>query len=199
MLLKKRLQQWQPATLLLLASVVSGGLAIALPQAAQADEYQVAQAAEVDKFMEEIRISPGFTVDPVLVRSNSGERFLEVGCGFVDTPEEPNHYLHLEEPFYYLRLNAVVAIDIHDEELIKPVNDLELLVLRKDTGETVCNDNANDTLMPEIAGGPWPAGEYYIFVSDFNEYGPDDNQFDNYMLSITEYVPVTDAPELWDW
>ncbi|MEM1280036.1 MAG: hypothetical protein AAGG53_08500 [Cyanobacteria bacterium P01_H01_bin.152] len=143
-----------PATLLT-ATLLSLGLATTVVSEARA-EYET------------FEIVPGFTPDPLVGTGISGGPDDVGECGFVDTYDSPDHVLYIEGYFEFLR----VSVDAP--------GDVTLLMENVETGESLCIDDSNGTLLPEFAG-EWPVGTYFIWVGDF------DNGGYPYQLSISEF------------
>jgi len=107
---------------------------------------------------ETFEISPGFTPDPLVGSGVSGGPDEVEGCGFINTADSPDHVLYVNNYFNYLSVS------------VESPGDVTLFMENIDTGETICVDDSNGTLLPEFAG-EWPAGTYFLWVGDFDGGG----------------------------
>lgn len=103
-------------------------------------------------------IAPGFTPDPLVGTGISGGPDEVEGCGFVASYETPDHVLYVDEYFEYLHV------------YVDSPGDVTLVMENVETGETICVDDSNGTLLPDFAG-EWPVGTYLIWVGDFDGAG----------------------------
>ncbi|WP_204140390.1 hypothetical protein [Halomicronema sp. CCY15110] len=104
---------------------------------------------------ETFEISPGFTPDPLVGSGVSGGPDEVDGCGFIDTADSPDHVLYVNDYFDYLRVS------------VESPGDVTLFMENIETGEAMCVDDSNGTLLPEFAG-EWPAGTYFLWIGDFD-------------------------------
>ncbi|NER78342.1 MAG: hypothetical protein F6K42_01955 [Leptolyngbya sp. SIO1D8] len=145
---------FKTSTTLLTAGVLSLGMvAIAAPQV----------RAEYETF----ELAPDFYPDPAVGTGISGGERTTEACGFIDTADAPDHTLYLNEEFDYLRV------------YVESAGDVTLYMEWVETGEVICVDDSNGTLLPEFEG-TWPAGTYNIWIGDFDQAGYP------YQLYITE-------------
>lgn len=126
----------------LATGLVSLGLVMAGTTSAHAEDY------------ESFTLRPGFLPDPVVGTGLSGGPRNVGDCGWVDTANAPDHVLALSQPFSYLRLYVVAP------------GDVTLYMQNAGTGETICVDDSNGTLLPDFSSS-WPAGTYNIWIGDF--------------------------------
>lgn len=136
---------FKTSTTLLTATLLGLGLATTLVSEAHAD-------------YETFEISPGFTPDPLVGSGLSGGPDEVDGCGFIDTYDSPDHVLYVDNYFDFLRVS------------VESPGDVTLFMESVDTGETMCIDDSNGTLLPEFAG-EWPVGTYFLWVGDFDGAG----------------------------
>lgn len=148
----------KPIQAVVLASLMGIGGAIAQPEVAHAEDY------------ESFSLQPGFLPDPVIGTGLSGGSRNSGDCGYVDTLDAPDHTLYIDESFDYLRL------------YVDAPGDVTLLMESETTGESICVDDSNGSLLPEFSGA-WPAGTYNIWIGDF-ENNPSGTY--RYRLYITE-------------
>lgn len=137
-------------TVALTACAMTTGMALTLPQAAHAEDY------------ESFTLAPGFNPNPVVGTGLSGGTRL-VDCHtnesrgqtvvrtYVDAADAPDHVLTVTRPFSSLRAS------------VQAEGDVTLLIQGPDG--TYCSDDVED-LMPSISGD-WPTGTYNIWVGDF--------------------------------
>ncbi|NEQ44376.1 MAG: hypothetical protein F6K00_12790 [Leptolyngbya sp. SIOISBB] len=123
---------------------------------------------------ETFEISPGFTPDPLVGTGISGGPDEFDGCGFVADAENPDHVLYIDDYFEYLNLS------------VEAPGDVTLLIEDVETGETICIDDSNGTLLPEFESS-WPVGTYFIWIGDFEQAGYP------YELYISEFGASTDV------
>ena len=126
----------------LTVSLIGCGLAIAMAQPGQAEDYA------------SFELRPGFQPDPVVGTGLSGGSRNVGDCGYVDTAEAPDHQINVVEDMDYLRL------------YVDAPGDVTLLMESETTGEQICIDDSNETLLPDFASS-WPAGTYNIWIGDF--------------------------------
>lgn len=131
---------------------------------------QVASAQDYASFT----LSPGFQPDPVIGTGTAGGTEWTDDCGYLDTANAPDHVLTLTNDFSYLRANVNSSADV------------SLVVVNQSTGNRICVDDSNGTLLPEYATA-WPAGTYHIWVGDW------DNGSNRYELSLTAANPNNSA------
>lgn len=133
---------------------------------------QVAQGSGAPSTFEDITVAPGFLPDPRVVTGRSGgpvdaRQYGSTSHGpcVGNIATAPDHYLILERPFNYLRVEA------------RSPGDLTLVIEGPDGRR--CNDDF-EGLNPGIEGA-WPAGRYAVYVGTF------DTNHQQYQLSVTEY------------
>ena len=143
------------STTLLTATLLGLGLTTTMVSEARAD-------------YENFEITPGFTPDPLVGTGISGGPDDVGECGFIDTYDSPDHILYVDESFDFLRVS------------VESRGDVALFMQDVETGETLCIDDSNGTLLPEFAG-EWPVGTYFLWVGDFDGAGYP------YELSISEF------------
>jgi hypothetical protein len=143
----------------LVAGAMTFGVVVGGTSPAQAEDY------------ESFAIAPGFMPDPIVGTGLSGGPRNSGDCGFVDSADAPDHVLYVEDDFEYLRLYVEAA------------DDVSLLMENAATGEVLCIDDSNGSLLPDYSSY-WPQGTYYIWIGDFQ--GNSSGTY-RYQLYITEY------------
>ena len=126
----------------------------------------VAPQARAD--YETFTIEPGFLPAPLIGTGISGGGDHVEGCGYVAGVDSPDHILYIDAHFDYLRL------------YVDSPGDVTLYMENLDTGEIICVDDSNGTLLPDFSS-EWPVGTYYIWIGDFDQAGYP------YELYITEF------------
>ncbi len=125
-------------------------------------------APEARADYETFAITPGFTPDPLIGTGISGGEYTVDGCGYVAGGENPDHILYVDADFDYLRL------------YVDSPGDVTLYMENVETGETICVDDSNGTLLPDFSS-EWPVGTYFIWIGNFDQAGHP------YDLYITEF------------
>lgn len=122
---------------------------------------------------ETFSLAPGFLPDPATGSGVSGgSDAVPSQCGFggdINLSGVPDHQLTVEQSFSYLRI------------FVNASEDVSLVMRNAKTGEFICVDDSNGTLLPEYAGA-LAAGTYDIWIGDFVA-----NRGFRYDLNITEF------------
>lgn len=138
--------------------IVGAGLVLGGAQASHAADY------------ESFEIGPGFSPNPVVGTGLSGGGRSVDQCGYVDSAEAPDHVLYVVEDIESLTLS------------VNAPEDVTLLLENADTGEVICIDDTEDSLLPSFSSY-WPAGTYNVWIGDF--VGPSSGNY-RYELYIQE-------------
>ena len=123
---------------------------------------------------EMVAVSPGFLPDPITVTGSAGgsddASSRDVSCvGFV--AQSPNHVLVVRHDFTWLRV------------MVRSTGDTTL-VIRAPDGRMLCNDDF-EGLDPGVEG-PFPAGDYEVWVGTYEQGTRHD-----YRFGVTELSNVT--------
>jgi hypothetical protein len=148
----------KPTAIALITGTLTLGIIVGVSSPTQADDYET------------LSITPGFVPDPVVGTGLSGGSRYTADCGYVNR-NAPDHILYVEDDFDYLRL------------YIEASDDVTLLMENEATGETICIDDSDDSLLPEYEGY-FQEGTYRVWIGDF--VGNSRGTY-RYQLYITEF------------